>query len=116
MVFESTLPPFPRSSVRCACVAPRASTTMTSAHIDTHAAQLSHEALGPTARYSSPDIVIKAKGPSFSVPSSDAPVGFSNITSIIDGKMDSAAHKIQDHIGQLGGYSRYANDMASHQF
>ncbi|KAJ2925060.1 hypothetical protein H1R20_g12036, partial [Candolleomyces eurysporus] len=73
--------------------------------IDTHIAKFKHEALSPTTRYSSPDIVIKAKGPSFSVPS-DAPVGYSNTASVFDGKRDSKATQVQDHIGQLGGYSR----------
>ncbi|KAJ2925068.1 hypothetical protein H1R20_g12047, partial [Candolleomyces eurysporus] len=75
--------------------------------VDTHSAHFMHETLGPTptSRFTSPDIVIEASGPSFSVPPGRA-LGYGNSASFFDGKREAEADKLSDHLGQLGNYAR----------
>ncbi|RXW12691.1 hypothetical protein EST38_g13162 [Candolleomyces aberdarensis] len=75
--------------------------------VDTHSVHFMHETLAPTStsRFTSPDIVIKASGPSFSIPPGRA-LGYGNSASFFDGKREAEADKLPDHLGQLGKYAR----------
>ncbi|RXW20944.1 hypothetical protein EST38_g4926 [Candolleomyces aberdarensis] len=76
--------------------------------VDSHATQLAHEEEEQTTAYSSPDIVIKATGSSFQIPQTvkrkAGDLGFSNIASCFDGKVDGNVG--EKDVQQLGIYSR----------
>ncbi|RXW17055.1 hypothetical protein EST38_g8802 [Candolleomyces aberdarensis] len=76
--------------------------------IDTHTTQLNHRtdpiSMKPTTHHSSPDISVQAYGPSFTAPSSGAQVGFPNMATHFDGKLDGQAKN--NHLIQMGTYAR----------
>ncbi|KAJ2916884.1 hypothetical protein MD484_g3477, partial [Candolleomyces efflorescens] len=75
--------------------------------IDTHAGYLKHSGQEPTSHRSSPDIAVKGMGPSFTCPTDNREVGFSNMVSFFDAKRDQDVRGNGDnHVGQLGVYAR----------
>ncbi|KAJ2925054.1 hypothetical protein H1R20_g12037, partial [Candolleomyces eurysporus] len=59
----------------------------------------------------SPDIVVKASGPSFSLPKGSS-LGFSNAATCFDTKLDE---ETEDHSGHLAYHAAYAKHMFAHQ-
>ncbi|KAJ2922763.1 hypothetical protein H1R20_g14321, partial [Candolleomyces eurysporus] len=54
---------------------------------------------------SSPDICVEASGPSFTLKLREI-IGFSNIATFVDGKLEKDAFNLQAHMLQMGGYAR----------
>ncbi|RXW16169.1 hypothetical protein EST38_g9687 [Candolleomyces aberdarensis] len=54
---------------------------------------------------SSPDICVEASGPSFTLVPGEI-IGFSNIATFADGKLERDALNLQAHMLQMGGYAR----------
>lgn len=79
--------------------------------LDTHGVRLDHMTdpldSDPARHGSSPDISVIAYGPSFLPPTGDKKVGFSNMASFFDGKLDGKMGNITEHLTQMGGYGRY---------
>jgi hypothetical protein len=57
-----------------------------------------------------PDIVIRATGPSFSTPTPSS-TGFSNVAACISVKLDSESDKIWSHLAQLKDWAKYAESL-----
>jgi hypothetical protein len=74
--------------------------------IDTHDKRLKHGGPEGTNAYSSPDISIKASGPSFIRPIGDKDVGYENMAAFFDGKRDCDVDEKAKHIVQFALYTR----------
>ncbi|KAJ2914313.1 hypothetical protein MD484_g6113, partial [Candolleomyces efflorescens] len=74
--------------------------------IDTHVKHLMHGGPKTIKNFSSPDISIKASGPSFRRPLGTSSIGFENTAAIFDGKRDCDVNNDSKHISQFGNYAR----------
>jgi hypothetical protein len=74
--------------------------------IDTHNKRLKHDGLKPTTLRSSPDISIKASGPSFTFRTSASEVGYSNMAAFADIKRQKEVNNDNGHVVQVGVYAR----------
>ena len=79
--------------------------------LDTHGVRLFHASdpldCNPEPHNSSPDLSVIAYGPSFVPPSGGKKIGFGNMASFFDGKIDSKMGSISEHLTQMGVYARY---------
>ncbi|KAJ2926789.1 hypothetical protein H1R20_g10293, partial [Candolleomyces eurysporus] len=78
--------------------------------IDTHGMRLKHTSdpldPNPAPHSSSPDISVVGYGSSFVQPSRDKKIGFENMASFFDGKLDDKAGNLSEHLVQMGCYAR----------
>ncbi|KAF5340991.1 hypothetical protein D9611_006072 [Ephemerocybe angulata] len=70
--------------------------------VDTRETKLAH--VDDPEQFSTPDICIRASGPSFSLPRGGGATGFSNASSVFNVKRD--AHVCEDDVNQLAVYNR----------
>ncbi|RXW14928.1 hypothetical protein EST38_g10920 [Candolleomyces aberdarensis] len=64
------------------------------------------EPIGSTKHSSSPDIVVKASGPSFSPPKG-ARLGFSNVAACIDTRLEEDANNVLNHLSEMAIYAKH---------
>ncbi|KAJ2925062.1 hypothetical protein H1R20_g12048, partial [Candolleomyces eurysporus] len=74
--------------------------------VDAHANDFKAEAVNGTRHRASPNIVVKASGPSFSLPRGSS-LGFSNITTGFDTKLDIQAEDYSHNLAYLTAYAKY---------
>ncbi|KAJ2914086.1 hypothetical protein MD484_g6319, partial [Candolleomyces efflorescens] len=79
--------------------------------IDTHSKPLAHQELHSTIRWSRPDVSVKAQGPSFQKcepkrGKGTPEVGFSNMSSFMEMKVESQDTSLRDQVLQVGVYAR----------
>ncbi|RXW19649.1 hypothetical protein EST38_g6200 [Candolleomyces aberdarensis] len=74
--------------------------------VDTHAHHFQAENIQGTHRRCSPDIVVKASGPSFLCPKGSS-LGFSNIATCFDTRLDDEAEDYTRHLAYSTAYAKY---------
>ncbi|RXW12605.1 hypothetical protein EST38_g13249 [Candolleomyces aberdarensis] len=78
--------------------------------IDTHVKNLAHQEEYVTIRWSRPDVSVRAEGPYFQVPESkgkiNIQVGFSNMSSFMEMKVENRKVSVKDQLLQVGIYVR----------
>ncbi|KAJ2925070.1 hypothetical protein H1R20_g12023, partial [Candolleomyces eurysporus] len=73
--------------------------------VDTHAHRFQAEAIEGTQRRCSPEIAVKASGPSFSCPKGSS-LGFSNIATCFDTILDDDAEDYSRHLAYFTAYAK----------
>lgn len=79
--------------------------------VDTHATRLAHRGTESVNHSSNPSFVIKAMGPSFSLPCSDLggdlrEIGFSNVSSCIDIQIEDKQMSVAEQLTRVAIYAR----------